>query len=45
MPKKAKRLQAKLAAWRQSVNAEMPKPNPDYDPDKAHQWGIHPDRK
>ena len=28
---KAKELQAKLAAWRKSVNALMPTPNPDFD--------------
>jgi arylsulfatase A-like enzyme len=32
MPEKAKELQTKLAAWRRSVNAQMPTPNPGYDP-------------
>lgn len=30
MPDQAKELHAKLAAWRKSVNAQMPTPNPDY---------------
>lgn len=34
----------RLAAqgMRKSVNARLPKKNPDYDPDKADQWGRHP---
>jgi uncharacterized sulfatase len=43
-PEVAKRLQKKLAAWRESAGALMPEPNPDYDPKKAHEWGTHPDR-
>jgi uncharacterized sulfatase len=39
MPEKAARLRKKLAAWRQSVDAKMPEPNPDYDPARAHEWG------
>lgn len=31
-PVRARRMQAKLSAWRKSVNAVMPKPNPKYDP-------------
>ena len=38
MPDQAKRLQQMLAAWRKSVGARMPKPNPKYDPNLAHQW-------
>ena len=38
LPKKAAQVQKKLAAWRESVNAKMPTPNPDYDPSKAHEW-------
>jgi arylsulfatase A-like enzyme len=30
IPDKVKELQQKLAAWRKSVNAQMPTPNPDY---------------
>ena len=39
LPKKAAQLQKKLAAWRKSVNAKMPSPNPDYDPARANEWG------
>ena len=38
-PEKALELREKLAAWRTSVNAAMPVPNPDYDPARAHEWG------
>ncbi len=37
-PEKAEELQRKLAAWRDSVGARMPTPNPDYDPSRADQW-------
>jgi arylsulfatase A-like enzyme len=37
MPDKAKELRQKLADWRTSVGAQMPTPNPDYDPSKAGQ--------
>ena len=39
MPKVASRLKRSLAGWRKSVKADMPKPNPDYDPARAHEWG------
>jgi arylsulfatase A len=32
MPDKTKELHAKLAAWRKSVGAQMPTPNPEYQP-------------
>ncbi|MGB0581598.1 MAG: arylsulfatase, partial [Limisphaerales bacterium] len=31
-------LKKKLAAWRQTVIARMPIPNPNYDPKRAHEW-------
>lgn len=34
---KARQMRAQLDAWRKSVNATMPKANPDYDPAKADQ--------
>lgn len=37
MPAETKRLHAKLASWRKSVNALMPTPNPKYDPARAEQ--------
>jgi len=39
MPQKAAQLQRKLTAWRKSVGAKMPTPNPDFDPARAHEWG------
>jgi len=39
MPDKAHEMRSKLAAWRESVNAAMPKPNPDYDPAREGEWG------
>lgn len=39
MPEKATALRKKLAAWRKSVNAKMPTRNPQYNPEKAHEWG------
>jgi len=38
MPEKAAALREKLAAWRTSVGAAMPQPNPDFDPARAHEW-------
>jgi len=34
MPEKANELRARLHAWRMEVGAQMPTPNPDYDPSK-----------
>ncbi len=34
-PELASTLRRDLAAWRERVNAQMPRPNPDYDPEKA----------
>jgi uncharacterized sulfatase len=45
MPEKARELQATLAAWRESVGADMPEPNPDFDPARRGEWGRHPDRR
>ena len=43
-PRRAKRMQRRLAEWRASVDAAMPTPNPDFDPDRRGEWGVHPDR-
>ena len=40
MPGKAVELKERLAAWRKSVGAKMPTPNPDYDPGRAGEWGT-----
>ena len=34
-PQKVEELKKMLASWRQKVNAQMPTPNPNYDPQKA----------
>jgi hypothetical protein len=34
MPDRVEALRAHLHAWRASVGAQMPTPNPDYDPSK-----------
>ena len=33
-PEKARELRRKLAEWRKSVGAQMPSPNPNYEPSK-----------
>jgi uncharacterized sulfatase len=45
MPQKAAQLRQKLAAWRKSVDAKMPTPNPDFDPARAHEWGRRQQKK
>ena len=37
MPQKAAELRKMLHDWRTRVGAQMPTPNPDYDPNRAHQ--------
>ena len=37
-PGKAKELLSRLHAWRTEVIAAMPVPNPNYDPERAHEW-------
>lgn len=44
-PERAATLYQMLEAWRQSCGAEFPVPNPDFDPSRRAQWGIHPDRR
>jgi arylsulfatase A len=34
-----------LVDWRADVKAEFPVPNPDFDPERRYQWGLHPDRQ
>ena len=40
MPQKAAALRDELHRWRKSVDAQMPTPNPDHDPDRATQVGL-----
>jgi uncharacterized sulfatase len=41
-PVKVKELHSLLKDWQQDVKAEFPLPNPDFNPDKRYEWGIHP---
>ena len=38
LPHRARALQAKLEAWRRSVNAQIPQVNPAYDPMRIDEW-------
>ncbi len=38
MPEKAKELLNGLRQWRREVGAQMPTLNPNYDPDRVHEW-------
>jgi uncharacterized sulfatase len=44
-PEKVNELYGLLEAWREDAGAELPLPNPDFDPEKRHIWGVHPDRE
>jgi arylsulfatase A len=44
-PEKRDELFQLLQAWRGEVKAELPVPNPDFDPERRYQWGRHPDRQ
>ncbi len=45
MPQKAAELRKKLANWRRAVKAQMPTPNPDYDPARAGQRPARTQKK
>jgi arylsulfatase A len=44
-PNRAKELKAALTEWRQKVNAQMPVPNPQYDPARAEEMAKGKGRK
>lgn len=44
-PDRVARMKAQLAAWRSSVNAVMPTPNPNYDPRKSGHKGKRKQRE
>lgn len=44
LPDQARKLQSQLAAWRQQVGAKLPTENPNYDPQRAAQWGNKSNR-
>lgn len=41
MPEKSEELLAELRQWRLEVGAQMPTLNPNYDPDRVHDWMFH----
>ena len=41
MPEKSKELLADLRQWRRKVGAQMPTINPDYDPERVHEWKFY----
>jgi arylsulfatase A len=43
-PEKTDELYRLLEEWRIEVKAEFPVPNPDFDPERRYEWGLHPDR-
>lgn len=43
-PKVVKKLMAELNAWRKDSGAELPTPNPNFDPVRRFEWGKHPGR-
>ena len=44
-PSQRDELNSLLTQWRKDVGAEMPQPNPAFDPARRHEWGKHPDSK
>lgn len=44
-PEKAGELYRLLEAWRQDTGAELPAENPDFDPERRHEWAPHPDTR
>ncbi len=41
MPEKSEELLADLRQWRNEVGAQMPTINPNYDPDRVHEWKFY----
>lgn len=44
-PAKLEEMKTVLKKWQDDTNAQMPVPNPNFDPNKRYEWGKHPDRK
>ncbi len=44
-PEKTKELRGLLKSWQTEVGAELPKPNPAFNPQRRMTWGVHPDRR
>ena len=43
-PVKFDALKKALSKWQADTKAQMPTPNPDFDPSRRYEWGKHPDR-
>ena len=43
-PEKTRDLMVQLKQWWEEVGATFPAPNPNFDPEKRYQWGVHPDQ-
>ena len=44
-PETVQALHGRLVAWRDRVEADLPVPNPDYDPEREGEWTPHPSRR
>ena len=44
-PEKTDELDQFLEEWRQDAGAELPVPNPDFDPERRYEWVPHPDSR
>jgi uncharacterized sulfatase len=43
-PEKSEEMKGLLEKWQKETKAQMPVPNPDFDPDRRHEWGKNPYR-
>ena len=44
-PEKLEEMKTALDKWQEDTGAAMPVTNPEFDPVRRYDWGIHPDRK
>lgn len=44
-PEKKEELSKQLINWRAEIAAQMPVPNPNFDPTRREEWGKHPSRQ
>jgi len=44
-PVKFEEMKTALKRWQANTKAQMPVPNPDFDPDRRYEWGKHPARR
>ena len=41
LPAQTEDLYNHLNRWRKDINAQVPSPNPDFDPERRHEWKFH----